>query len=314
MNIVTDSQVFIRWYENAPLRSGTKNNYKKFLSRLGKFLMNQGQESFDFEKFIYYREQAEWGPIDTRFLDEYLEYLYGKGAKEQELSNTVYALKSITGYLYDAGIISINPFKHYRKRISVPTDPVRDRSLSKIQALKLLIAARRSDNDFRIHFVMVWMMLLCGLRASEMVHLKLNQIDFELGVIRVESHTKSVPMSVTMTEPFTQELKKYIQHPSFWAWQQKGNSELFFVDNRPMNTNDLRKMISNLAVKAKIDKKVTPHDLRHTMAELMLEGGIDLATIQRQLRHRHLKTTLVYLSSGKDLLPLLDQFSNMIFG
>lgn len=98
-----------------------------------------------------------------------------------------------------------------------------------------------------------------------------------------------------MPDSLVDELKRYLQHPSYHEWLKSGRREVFFENYRPLTKNSLNKIIKQLCQKALIQKNVSAHCFRHTTAYLMQCSGIDLSIIQRQLRHKKLSTTLRYL-------------------
>jgi len=150
-----------------------------------------------------------------------------------------------------------------------------------------------------------------GMRISEVLHLRIKDIDSQRGVIRVVEgkgrKDRELPLSATLLE----KLRAY--------WKVFKPSELLFPGRngkKPLTNSTIQKQLSQAGKKAKIKKRINPHTLRHSFATHLLEAGTDLRTIQLLLGHRSLSTTAIYLhvasktlqdaSGSKDLLKAIE--------
>ncbi len=124
-----------------------------------------------------------------------------------------------------------------------------------------------------------------GLRVSEVVNLKLNDINFgeKTGWVRQGKGNKD--RLFAMSESLSNELKAYLEG--------RENKYLFSKD-KPLTTRNIQKIIKATAKRAFISKKVTPHTLRHSFATHLLENGTDIRVIQELLGHSSLNTTQLY--------------------
>jgi integrase/recombinase XerD len=141
-----------------------------------------------------------------------------------------------------------------------------------------------------------------GLRVSELIGLKISNINLEAGYIRTigkGSKERIVPMGTKAIDS----LKDYVTNsrPSFL---KKGEFPNLFLNSRgkPMTRQGLWKIIRNYALKAGITKTVTPHTVRHSFATHLLEGGADLRSVQIMLGHADISTTQIYTHVARERL------------
>ena len=141
-----------------------------------------------------------------------------------------------------------------------------------------------------------------GLRVTELVSLKMTNINLEIGCIRTigkGSKERIVPMGTKALDS----LKEYLteSRPSFL---KTGEFSYLFLNSRgkPMTRQGLWKIIKNYALKAGITKTVTPHTVRHSFATHLLEGGADLRSVQIMLGHSDISTTQIYTHIARERL------------
>jgi len=124
-----------------------------------------------------------------------------------------------------------------------------------------------------------------GLRVSELVNLKVEDINFEecTGWVRRGKGAKDRLFNVSRN--LLSELKTYLEG--------RGNIYVFSKE-KPLTTRNIQKIICGTKKRAGINKKVTPHTLRHSFATHLLEAGTDIRMIQAILGHSSLSTTQLY--------------------
>jgi integrase/recombinase XerD len=133
----------------------------------------------------------------------------------------------------------------------------------------------------------------CGLRLSELLHLRVRDIDSARMVIVVRQgkgrKDRLVPLSLRLLD----ELRNY--------WRQYRPKDWLFpggVPGQPLTGSYVQRLCQRLLARAGLAKRATPHTLRHSFATHMLEAGVDLLTLQTILGHSDLETTAHYLHIG----------------
>ncbi|MBX2826866.1 MAG: site-specific tyrosine recombinase XerD [Flavobacteriaceae bacterium] len=135
----------------------------------------------------------------------------------------------------------------------------------------------------------------CGLRVSEATQLKISDLHFEEGFIRVtgkgnkQRFVPIAPHAIKYIDIYRKEIRSHQEIPSEF-------SDFLFLNRRgkPLTRAMVFTIIKNLTEKAGIRKNVSPHTFRHSFATHLLENGADLRAIQQMLGHESITTTEVY--------------------
>ncbi len=198
---------------------------------------------------------------------------------------SVVLMRSALKFYYDEvlnrGVVNIKTPKVSRKLPIVLTH----------EEVKLLIDSVKRKK----HKLMVMVLYSSGLRVSELVNLKIGDLEIDQKIGWVRSGKGAKDRMFIISEKIVNRLKSYTKG--------RGKDEYVFAGhNGRLTTRSVQKAIASTAKRAGIDKRVTPHVLRHTFATHMLESGVDLRKIQMLLGHSQLSTTQLYLSvSNKEL-------------
>jgi site-specific recombinase XerD len=128
-----------------------------------------------------------------------------------------------------------------------------------------------------------------GLRVSELVHLKVTDIDSRRMVIRVQQGKGQKDRYVMLSAVLLGTLRAYWERYKPTCWLFTGAAL-----DRPLDQASVQFVCRGAARRAGLGKRVSPHTLRHTFATHLLEAGTDLRTIQALLGHRSLRTTALY--------------------
>jgi len=143
----------------------------------------------------------------------------------------------------------------------------------------------------------------CGLRVTELITLQISDLFFEEGFIRVIGKGDKQRFV-----PINSETQKYIviyrNHIRNHIKVQKGFEDTLFLNRRgkQLTRNMIFLIIKDLAEKAGIQKKVSPHTFRHSFATHLLENGADLRSIQQMMGHESITTTEIYMHLDKTFL------------
>jgi integrase/recombinase XerD len=146
-------------------------------------------------------------------------------------------------------------------------------------------------------------MYSCGLRVTELVNLKLSQLFFDVGFIRVigkGNKERLVPIgssAIKYINIYRQTIR--VHHPV-----QKGEEDILFLNRRGKRLTRVMifLIIKELAKQAGINKKVSPHTFRHSFATHLVEGGADLRAVQEMLGHESITTTEIYTHLDREFL------------
>lgn len=172
------------------------------------------------------------------------------------------------------------PFQRTRKRL--PT------VLNKQEVAELLSYARRNPR----HYAIVATLYSTGLRISELVDLKISDIDSKNMLLHVRQGKGGKDRQVQLSVELLEVLRNYYRScrikPKDWLFPGRD-------EGVRMHTSTVQRYIHRLSKKAGIDKKITPHTFRHSFATHLLEDGTDLRTIQALLGHADIQTTEKYL-------------------
>ncbi len=143
----------------------------------------------------------------------------------------------------------------------------------------------------------------CGLRVTELITLQISDLFFEEGFIRVigkGDKQRFVPINLETQKLILIYIKQVRNHTQ----PQKGFEDTIFLNRRgkQLTRNMIFLIVKDLAERAGIKKKVSPHTFRHSFATHLLENGADLRSIQQMLGHESITTTEIYMHLDKTFL------------
>ncbi|MCW7469621.1 tyrosine-type recombinase/integrase [Leptospira kanakyensis] len=161
----------------------------------------------------------------------------------------------------------------------------------------------------RKHKMLLLISYSSGLRVSEVIHLKITDIDFKRNMVRVNQGKGKKDRYTVLATSLIEELKEYLKVREYNLLLRQSYNEVrtnpwLFpgMKNRPLNIRTAETIFTNAAQKAKIKKKVTFHSLRHAFATHLLELGTDLRMIQTLLGHASVRTTQIYTKVARSRL------------
>ena len=146
-----------------------------------------------------------------------------------------------------------------------------------------------------------------GLRVSELVGLKISNINLEAGYVRLVGKGSKERM-IPMGEKALNALKDYLSDGRVGLLKNKSSIYLFLNSRgRPITRQGFWKIIKRYGIKAGINKKITPHSIRHSFASHLLEGGADLRSVQIMLGHADISTTQIYTHVTRERLKQIHE-------
>ena len=143
----------------------------------------------------------------------------------------------------------------------------------------------------------------CGLRVSELIHLKMSDLFFDDGFVRIigkGNRERFVPIYTDTQDLIT----NYLNEIRPKVTTSKTNTEVIFLNRRgnPLTRNMIFLIVKKLAAQNGIKKNISPHTFRHSFASHLLSNGADLRMIQEMLGHESITTTEIYLHLDRQKL------------
>ena len=183
-------------------------------------------------------------------------------------------------------------------------------TLSIVDIDRLIAAIDLSSNEGERNRAMLETLYGCGLRVSELVTLKISDLFFEEGFIKITgkgNKQRFVPIGF-YTQKYIEIYKDKVRsHLNI----QKGHEDTLFLNRRgrQLTRAMIFTIIKDLAVKIDLNKTISPHTFRHSFATHLLENGADLRSIQLMLGHESITTTEIYVHlDRKHLSEIMNTF------
>lgn len=284
------------------------SDYKYYL-RIERGLSVNSVESYglDIWKLVNYLDQYQIKhtprTIDSQALHDFI-YLTAKTLSARSQARLISGLKSFFSYLV---------FEDYRE--DDPTVLIETPKLGRklpntlsLDEIDLLISSiDLSKSEGERNRCMLETLYSCGLRATELISLKISELYFEEGFIRVQgkgNKQRFVPIAPSAIKYITIYVNEIRSHISI----KKGHEDFLFLNRRgsQLTRAMLFTIIKNTAKKAGIKKSISPHTFRHSFATHLLQNGADLRAIQQMLGHQSITTTEIYMHlNQKDLANVI---------
>ena len=193
-------------------------------------------------------------------------------------------------------------FENYRA--SNPTDLIETPkigvklpdTLSEQEINSLISAIDLSKAEGERNRAMLETMYSCGLRVSELIHLKISDLFFDEGFIKIVgkgNKERFVPIHYSAQKYIVLYMNEIRDHLSI----KKGFEDTLFLNRRgkSLSRQMIFMILKALAIKINLNKKISPHTFRHSFATHLLKNGADLRAIQQMLGHESITTTEVYV-------------------
>jgi len=279
-----------------------KEEIKKFLNYLltEKALSLNTVKSYEndiksFLKFLYERN-ISFLVCKKNDVTNYLLTMKEKGYSSASIARILSTLKQFFRFLIFENKISYDPTEGLKS----PKLWLRLPKSLEFDEVKKLLSVMLESKYFLRDITMLELMYASGLRVSELVKLRLNDINFEAGFIRIKGKGDKERV-VPIAQRTIERIKNYLTQlrPKLL---KKRASDYVFLNNRgqPMTR---QRFWQNLKAMGKIaGVEVTPHMIRHSFATHLLEGGADLRSLQKMLGHSDISTTQIYTKVSMDRL------------
>lgn len=266
------------------LSDNTVNSYKTDVVKLLIFCMELGIKDLD--------------EIDYSDIESYLLKQKEEGISNSTTARYISSFKSFFNYLHQNRYIKNNPSERLK-------------SNRRYRKLPVVLTIEEIDRMFAIPDVndklglrdraMLEVLYSSGLRVSELINLKLNDLFLQDEVIRVVgkgNKQRIVPIGSSAINW----LNNYFLNSRIFLEKKDKSKNLVFLNNRGTGLTRMGvwKIITYYTQEAKINKEVHPHTFRHSFATHLVEGGADLRAVQEMLGHADISTTQIYTHIDRD--------------
>lgn len=265
----------------------SKNTIKNYYDDLKIFEVFLNMEKIDNIKDVTYDE-----------VRKYLKYLTDKKYTSKSIARIISSLKGLFKYLYKNEIIDSNP----TILISSPKIEKKLPKYLEYNEVEKLLNTPNLNTDIGIRdYVILEMLYSTGIRVSELVNIKLKDIDLSSKEIKILGKGNKERI-VLFGDVLKEKIKLYLSK-CYNKFNIKNKDYLFLnLHGNKINDRNIRTIVDNNMKIAGINKKISPHTLRHTFATHMLNGGADIKTVSELLGHESISTTTIYTHLSNEQL------------
>lgn len=295
-----------------PVWEPYKKGFKAYL-QLERSLADNSVEAYgaDLEKLTQYLQEAGGAKTPATLtladLQGFIRWIAGLGMTAASQARIISGIKTFYRYCLIEDIATADPtalLEAPKLKRALP-DTL---SLAEIEAIAAAIDV--STPEGVRNKAIIETLYSCGLRVSEAVNLKLSQLYFDVGFIKVTgkgSKERLVPIGGSAVKF----IHIYLNSIRSQQTIRPGEEDIVFLNRRGGRLTRVMVflIIKDLAAKAGIHKTISPHTFRHSFATHLVEGGADLRAVQEMLGHESITTTEIYTHLDREFLrKTLEQF------
>ena len=235
--------------------------------------------------------KEKFSNADRIIINNYLAYRLDNGASLSTIQRIITCIKSFYSFLFENNIIKYNPaqlIENPKKRRKLPT------IITESEVMKLLDSPDVKTNKGLRDKCILELLYSSGLRISELLSIKINQISKEKKFLKIKgkgNKERLVPIGSSAMNLLIVYLDTYRS-----SIKNTNNIDILFINENGsiISRQACWEMIQKYASISLINKKISPHNLRHAFATHLLNNGADLRTVQMLLGHASLSTTQIY--------------------
>jgi integrase/recombinase XerD len=259
--------------------------------------------SFDIDRLRLFLTENEITVSPIKIGEEMLQqfiYSVSKEVNPRSQARIISGLKSFFSYLIFEDYRTTNPLE----LIETPkTGRKLPDTLSTAEIDALIAVIDLTSNEGERNRAILETLYGCGLRVSELASLKISDLFFDEGFIKITgkgNKQRFVPIG-DLTQKY---IEIYKNNNRTLLSIQKGFEDTLFLNRRgkQLTRAMIFTIIKSLAVKINLNKNISPHTLRHSFATHLLENGADLRSIQLMLGHESITTTEIYVHLDRKFL------------
>lgn len=254
----------------------------------------------DLEKYYQFQKQREikMNQIKKEHIKEYLKYLKESKMSDKSISRNISSIRTFYKFLLMERVITKSPIE----LIELPKIKKTLPTVLSTEEVSRLLDITITDAYSARNKAMLELMYATGLRVSELIALKKQDINFEDAVLKTMgkgSKERILPIGDYALDALRIYLDGYRDE-----LMKKKVTDYLFLNNHgtPITRQGFFKIIKKLAKEKNITTPFSPHTLRHSFATHLLDCGADLRSIQELLGHSDISTTQIYTHVSNDLL------------
>ena len=233
-----------------------------------------------------YENNIEQENVQHRQITDFLWQLKQKGLSPNSIYRMIESVRQYYKFLVLEDIIKANPTEN----LTIPKIPANLPEMLSLQEVEqLLTSVNGSDILSLRNRAMLEVLYATGLRVSELINLKFDNVNVEEKFVRIVGKGKKERL-IPFTDVAQLYLKSYLQN------RKKTKSDFVFLTRlgKPISRIEFWRQLKNIAIAAGITKKISPHMLRHSFATHILSAGADIRFVQEMLGHSSISTTQIY--------------------
>lgn len=280
------------------------SNFLNFIIKQKNYSKNTSKNyEIDILEFFKYVEKEGFNylDVDYDFIKGYLMELYNRKLSRNSVARKLSSLRSFYKYLFNNELIKTNPFKYVKT-------PKKEKKLPRylgVEELEVLFNTPDVSTSLGQRDRLILEVLYAtGIRVSELVNIKIEDIDFYKMEIRILGKGNKERI-----DPFGEycldAINLFINGGRKEILQKHHTNCSYLIINErgcKITTRGVEKIIDNVIKKASLKKHVSPHMLRHSFATHLLNEGCDILTVQELLGHESLESTQVYTHVSNERL------------
>lgn len=244
-----------------------------------------------FRRFVTERYGISPQEVDAQVVEAFMNTLFADGMAGTSQNRMLSGISGFYDYLLLTGVIASSPLEfidHPKMGHYLPE------TLTVEEVDAILAAIDLSAPQGYRNRAMIEMLYSCGLRVSELTSLRISDLFFDDGFIRVTgkgSKQRLVPVSEQCMHLVSTYLREYREKPA-----DEKSSDILFLNRRGRQLSRVMvfNVVKDAAAMAGIGREISPHTFRHSFATHLLQGGANVRQAQELLGHASIATTEIY--------------------
>lgn len=260
----------------------------------------------DINQFELFVDNKDISELKREDIEDFMRFLSAEGMKSATIIRRITTIRGLYLFLAREGLI-----KESLIGLRLPKGEKKLPNVLSFEEVEDLLDAPDIENDSELRDkAMLETMYASGLRVSELLSLQLGNINFNEGYLKIKgkgSKERIVPIG----EFALDFINRYVTLVR--TKYAKNRTKYLFLnrDGAPISRQYFWRQIKKYALKANIDREISPHTLRHSFATHLLENGANLKEVQEMLGHTKIETTQIYTHvSTKRIISAYDKFMN----